>query len=321
MNKQKLEDPMIEKWLRESTPPPTAVPPPFRYQLRQQLLTQAAAPSRSGWQRAGWLKTAVPVLLLLLVGLGWWVSQTAVFAPAAEPRLTTSLTSKERAIATALAYAQQSNKPVNGRLLMPPMSITAVSETYDGGIDRLGTHAIAVHGGSNIIFNESRTDAIWFVQVRGQWRSFGDETLSIRTFGAMVSPDGQTLLAAGSTTAIFLEDVLMLPLAEYPPADTPYRLEPSGIWLVNLDGDIRAYLPQTPAADPAQVCEYVWSVAVDRFVDPCSGDEWRLDGTLDLAASPERWSNRHLDQVRLTVAEDQAFLFLSDRLQGETVDE
>jgi hypothetical protein len=99
----------------------------------------------------------------------------------------------------------------------------------------------------------------------------------------------------------------VLPLKDYPPADTPYYVEAGDFWLVhNPDGELLAFVPTSPAYRedvPVGACRFTWDDAVRRFVDPCSGDEWELDGTLNLVHSTERWSNRDLDQYAITVGE------------------
>jgi len=55
---------------------------------------------------------------------------------------------------------------------------------------------------------------------------------------------------------------------------------------------------------------------VGRFVDPCSGDEWELDGALNLAHSTERWSNRNLDRYAITVHDGAITVHLDRVITG-----
>ncbi|MDT8307839.1 MAG: hypothetical protein RRC07_18035 [Anaerolineae bacterium] len=111
-----------------------------------------------------------------------------------------------------------------------------------------------------------------------------------------------------------------LPLKDYPPGDTPSYVESGDFWLAHHpEGNLLAFVPVSPAyRDDVAVaaCRFDWVEALGRFVDPCSGDEWALDGTLNLAHSTERWSNRDLDQYALTVGEATVTVHLDQVITG-----
>lgn len=98
---------------------------------------------------------------------------------------------------------------------------------------------------------------------------------------------------------------VILSLNDYPPSDTPYLIESEDFWLVHTPaGELFAFVPVAPEyADHISVdeCRYDWSSSNDRFIDPCSGDEWELDGRLNLRHSTELWSSRDLDQYTVSV--------------------
>lgn len=112
----------------------------------------------------------------------------------------------------------------------------------------------------------------------------------------------------------------VLPLADYPSRDTPYLIEYGDFWLVHYpEGSLLAFVPVSPEyrEDVAvEACRFTWDEAVGRFVDPCSGDEWELDGTLNLAHSTERWSNRDLDRYAITLQEGAFAVHLDQVITG-----
>lgn len=115
---------------------------------------------------------------------------------------------------------------------------------------------------------------------------------------------------------------LALHLADYPPRDTPYLVESGSFWLVHYpEGNLLAFVPVSPEYRDdvtVEACRFDWVEALGRFVDPCSGDEWELDGTLNLAHSTERWSNRDLDRYAITLQEG-AFSVHPDQVITGTV--
>jgi hypothetical protein len=117
-----------------------------------------------------------------------------------------------------------------------------------------------------------------------------------------------------------LDDALTLPLTDYPPSDTPYHIENGDLWLVNtLEGHLFAFAPVSPeyaAHISVDVCRFAWIESVKRFVDPCSGDEWELNGLLNLDHSTELWSSRDLDQYALTVDDGLIYVHLGWKLPG-----
>ena len=63
-------------------------------------------------------------------------------------------------------------------------------------------------------------------------------------------------------------------------------------------------------------CRFAWSEAVQRFVDPCSGDEWELNGRLNLNHSPELWRTGDLDQYATTIEDGLISIHLDQILPG-----
>lgn len=104
------------------------------------------------------------------------------------------------------------------------------------------------------------------------------------------------------------DDQVTLSIDDYPPSDTPYLIESQVFWLVHTPaGELFAFVPVAPeyaAHISVDECRYDWSSSNDRFIDPCSGDEWELDGRLNLRHSTELWSNRDLDQYAVSVEDD-----------------
>lgn len=111
-----------------------------------------------------------------------------------------------------------------------------------------------------------------------------------------------------------------LSLADYPPRSTPYQIEAGDFWLVHtLQGELLAFAPVSPdyvGPVTGEACRFVWSKAVQRFIDPCSGDEWELDGRLNRRHSAELWSRRNLDQYPIRVQEGKMTVQLDQLIPG-----
>jgi hypothetical protein len=111
-----------------------------------------------------------------------------------------------------------------------------------------------------------------------------------------------------------------LPLAGYAPGGAPYRSESGDFWLVHTEaGRLFAFVPFAPeykSTVGVEECPYTWSEPAGRFVDPCSGDEWELDGRLNLAHSTELWSHRDLDRYATTVEEEMIIVRLDETITG-----
>lgn len=126
----------------------------------------------------------------------------------------------------------------------------------------------------------------------------------------------QFTIPAGDEPLLDLGDVehpLIAPpltLENYPPSETPYQF--GSFWLVHTPaGQLMAFSPVSPDYDDrisGEACQFTWAEATQRFVDPCSGDEWELNGRLNLEHSTELWSNRNLDQYHLSVMDGQIFI-------------
>jgi hypothetical protein len=331
----------LEEALRESTPPKTAVPHHFRQQLRHDLLTQATPNTPSLSRR--WLLAPVALLIVVIVAFWYGLPKTAVepaveintTRPAATPVATSAAPlSREQVIQKAFTFGSYvNNKPTGGWLVeanVEAITATAVIESYDVALNRLGSFANADFGGSNIFFPESRVETVWFVQLVGRWQPFGGTADMIepsKYVGVLVNPDTGDVLAAGSSTVPFLTDPILLSLAAYPPQDKPYFVEEGrGFWLVHAGSQLLAFDPRSPLgtdwsmANPrSERCLYGWAEANGRFIDPCSGDEWELDGTLNLAESTELWNDRNLDQYRLEVDGDTIIVHLDEIIFGATI--
>lgn len=111
-----------------------------------------------------------------------------------------------------------------------------------------------------------------------------------------------------------------LPLADYPPSDTPYYMKGSDFWLVHTPaGRLLAFAPVSPTYKEGvsvDECRFVWSEPVQRFIDPCSGDDWELDGRLNLVHSTELWSTRDLNQYAITVEDGVIYVHLNQKKLG-----
>ncbi|MAT96339.1 MAG: hypothetical protein CL608_04280 [Anaerolineaceae bacterium] len=114
-----------------------------------------------------------------------------------------------------------------------------------------------------------------------------------------------------------------LTLENYPPSETPYRF--GSFWLVHTpEGQLMAFSSVSPEyKDSVSVeeCQFVWAEVNRRFTDPCSGDEWELNGRLNLEHSGELWSNRNLDQYHLSVMDGQIFVQFDRLYRGLPVNE
>jgi hypothetical protein len=111
-----------------------------------------------------------------------------------------------------------------------------------------------------------------------------------------------------------------LALADYPPSSTPYLVEDGDFWLVHTPaGALLSFIlvsPEYASHISVDQCRFAWSKSVQRFADPCSGDEWELDGRLNLENSTELWSNRDLDQYAITVEDGLLYVHLSQKKPG-----
>ncbi len=105
----------------------------------------------------------------------------------------------------------------------------------------------------------------------------------------------ETILDLGDVAYPPLQSLMLLP-DDYPPSATPYWIEEGDFWLAHMpEGQLFAFAPLSPPyAEEIEVdeCRYTWDESAQRFIDPCSGDEWELDGRLNLEQSTELWSKR-----------------------------
>lgn len=111
-----------------------------------------------------------------------------------------------------------------------------------------------------------------------------------------------------------------LSLTDYPPDSTPTYIENGDFWLVHTpEGQLFAFAPVSPDyADAVTVdeCRFDWVESVGRFVDPCSGDEWDLNGRLNREHSTELWSHRDLDQYAIVIQDGKIFVQFHQFVRG-----
>ncbi len=74
------------------------------------------------------------------------------------------------------------------------------------------------------------------------------------------------------------EPVPVANIADLEPGDPILRDVDSdlAVYLVQIDGEIRAW----DASSPISRCTFVWVTFNRRFIDPCSGAKWCVDGTI-----------------------------------------
>ncbi|MDX1614207.1 MAG: hypothetical protein R3300_07840 [Candidatus Promineifilaceae bacterium] len=134
-----------------------------------------------------------------------------------------------------------------------------------------------------------------------------------------VSVGGRVGNSPPRTPAAQPETVLLFS-SDYPARGAPYQIQSGAFWLVHTpDGRIFAFDPLSPTEQPKSAvrpCRYVWSKPVARFVDPCSGDEWTLDGRLNIAHSTELWSHRDLDRYATNLQGDAIQVHLDQPITG-----
>lgn len=101
-----------------------------------------------------------------------------------------------------------------------------------------------------------------------------------------------------------------LALAEYPPADIPYKIirEDVTFWLVHTHEALLALDPHTP---DWRRCEYNWESPNSRFVDPCHGSKFALDGAL-----LEGPADQSLDRYRIRVEDSTIVVNLARVIPG-----
>lgn len=132
-------------------------------------------------------------------------------------------------------------------------------------------------------------------------------------------------LVAGAWYALprQLANQVSLSLDDYPPGEAPHFVESEDFWLVHTpEGDLFAFVPISPEyVDHVSIeeCRYDWNQALGRFIDPCSGDEWDLDGRLNLAHSTELWTSRDLDRYVTTVEDSVITVHLGQTTLGAPV--
>ncbi|MDX1687046.1 MAG: hypothetical protein R3248_03600 [Candidatus Promineifilaceae bacterium] len=144
----------------------------------------------------------------------------------------------------------------------------------------------------------------------------------IRSFFVFVA----VLLAAVLVAAVWYafprhpSNQVRLSLDDYPPSETPYLHESKDFWLVHTsEGDLSVFVPVAPEYAPRisiDECRYDWNRAIGRFIDPCSGDEWQLDGRLNLTHSTELWSSRDLDRYATTIEGTVVTVHLGQTIPG-----
>ncbi|MEM7333605.1 MAG: hypothetical protein AAF490_16060 [Chloroflexota bacterium] len=125
--------------------------------------------------------------------------------------------------------------------------------------------------------------------------------------------------ADNAATTSYKGQSITLPLDQYPPSTTPYRIgieEGVTFWLINDEGTLHIFNSWSPMAGGKEPCTYSWIPANNRFEDPCSGDKWSLTGQLSLEHSYEFWSNRDLDQHPFDVRKDEITIYFEENILG-----
>ncbi len=114
-------------------------------------------------------------------------------------------------------------------------------------------------------------------------------------------------------------------LNDYPSRSRPYHMENAGFWLVHTpEGQLIAFAPHSPTYTnhmAGNECYFTWDRGAARFIDPCSGDEWELNGRLNREHSSEMWSNRALDQYPITVQDGAIYVQIDQLIQSLPVNE
>lgn len=207
---------------------------------------------------------------------------------------TVSLMSESRTLNGRLVAAEEETQPLPGVLLRLEPDGEPVAQTNANG--------------RFTIANAPTTALRLYAQRLDYDIPAGTETLDL---GDVPYPQPQSL-------------VLSAP-ADYPPSATPYWIAEGDFWLVHTPaGKLFAFAPQSPSyTETVDVveCRYTWSEPAQRFIDPCSGDEWELNGALNLEHSTELWSNRDLDQFYVSRLEDFIAVQFIDLIQAQPINE
>lgn len=100
------------------------------------------------------------------------------------------------------------------------------------------------------------------------------------------------------------------PVKNFPPSDTPYFVRgEKPVFIVNTDGKfiVLVAVPPHPKA-----CQARWLAEDAKFMEPCLGSQFKLDGTYILGPSP-----RNMDQYAYTIENGILLLNLDQKILGE----
>jgi cytochrome b6-f complex iron-sulfur subunit len=100
--------------------------------------------------------------------------------------------------------------------------------------------------------------------------------------------------------------------ADFPSMERPHAITLEGVslFIVRTEADWLALDRRTPSV---RSCLFAWTVANERFEDPCYGSKFTLDGTL-----LEGPATRNLDQYPITEKSGELFVDLTTIIPGET---
>jgi hypothetical protein len=108
--------------------------------------------------------------------------------------------------------------------------------------------------------------------------------------------------------------ILVGTLSDFPPDTQPYqRNADRRFFVVNTGGELLA-LSNKPPHDRFRYCSIHWSSAEGRFLEPCGGSQFGLDGSYRSGPSP-RAMDRHL----LRIEGEQVWVDTSRSIEGEKV--
>ncbi|MFZ0547178.1 MAG: hypothetical protein WAM60_17155, partial [Candidatus Promineifilaceae bacterium] len=102
--------------------------------------------------------------------------------------------------------------------------------------------------------------------------------------------------------------------ADFPSTERPYPITVEGtqLFIVHTETGWLALDRRTPFLEADHRCFFAWEEANGRFVDPCYGSKFTLDGRL--LEGPAR---RNLDQYPITEKSGELFVDLTTLIPGE----
>ena len=193
----------------------------------------------------------------------------------------------------------QTAPPTSSVVETPPqITIEQANEAVDEPVSEQPNSAGRTVNGRIITSDEQPVPAVQLRLAPGEppvTETIGDGRFTLRdlpfTAVTVFADYFQFTIPAGEEPLLDLGDVEHplidppLTLENYPPSETPYRF--GSFWLVHTPpGQLMAFSPVSPEYDErvgVEECQFAWDEANQRFTDPCSGDEWELNGRLNLS--------------------------------------